>query len=246
MEFKSKVGQAWYEVSDHLDREDVMCLLKIVLNNCVFSFQGKFYKQLHRAAMGSPCSPIVANICMEYFEKRALDPELPISFTIDTWLRYVDDVLTIVKKGTRDSLLNHLNSIDPNIKFTIEPPNDQGAIPFLDTFPRPSGNEIVTSVYRKPSHMDRYLDFNSNHPKSAKCAVVRALTDRAKNVCSSPELLAEEMDHLGKVLWYNNYPNCMMKQGGRNNSPAGRLINPETGNEVKKTVYFSPIFPRSK
>ena len=59
-----------------------------------------------------------------------------------------------------------------------------------------------------------------------------------------PELLAEEIDHLGKVLRYNNYPNCMMKQGGRNNSPAGRLIDPETGNEVKKTVFISaPYFP---
>ena len=86
MEFKSKVSQAWYEVADHLDREDVMCLLKIVLNNCVFSFQGKFYKQLLGAAMGSPCLPIVANIYMEYFGKRALGPELPIAFTIDTWL----------------------------------------------------------------------------------------------------------------------------------------------------------------
>ena len=200
MDFKYKIGKAWYEVADHLDREDVMALLKVVLNNCVFSFQGKFYKQLHGAAMGSPCSPVVANIYIEYFEKRALGPELPVSFTINTWLRYVDDVLTIVKKGTHDSLLNYLNSIDTNIKFTIEPPNEQGAIPFLDTFPRPSGNKIITSVYRKPTHTDRYLDFNSNHPKSAKRAVVRALTDRAKNVCSSPELLAEEMDHLGKVL----------------------------------------------
>ena len=180
MDFKYKVGKAWYEVADHLDREDVMALLKVVLNNCVFSFQGKFYKQLHGAAMGSPCSPVVANIYMEYFEKRALGPELPVSFTINTWLRYVDDVLTIVKKGTHDSFLNYLNSIDPNIKFTIEPPNEQGAIPFLDTFPRPSGNKIITSVYRKPTHTDRYLDFNSNHPKSAKRAVVRALTDRAK------------------------------------------------------------------
>ena len=39
MEFKSKVGKAWYEVADHLDREDIMLLLKIVLNNCVFSFR---------------------------------------------------------------------------------------------------------------------------------------------------------------------------------------------------------------
>ena len=102
MDFKSKIGQVWYEVADHLDREDVMTLLKVVLNNCVFSFQNKFYKQLHGAAMGSPCSPVVANIYMEYFEKRALGPELPISFTINTWLRYVDDVLTIVKKGTHE------------------------------------------------------------------------------------------------------------------------------------------------
>ena len=112
------------------------CNYSVVLNNHVFSFQGKFYKQLHGAAMGSPCSSVVANIYMEYFEKRALGPELPLSFTINTWLRYVDDVLTIVKNGTHDSLLNHLNSIDPNIKFTIEPPNEQGAIlswtPFQD------------------------------------------------------------------------------------------------------------------
>ena len=45
MDFKHKVGKAWYEAADHLDREDVMTLLKVILNNCVFSFQGKFYKQ---------------------------------------------------------------------------------------------------------------------------------------------------------------------------------------------------------
>ena len=95
--------------------------------------------------MGSPCSPVVANRYMEYFEKRALGPELPVAYTINIWLRYVDEVLTIVKKGTHDSLLYYLNSIDPNIKFTTEPPNEQGAIPFLDTFPRPSGNKIITS-----------------------------------------------------------------------------------------------------
>ena len=246
MDFKSKIGQVWYEVADHLDREDVMTLLKVVLNNCVFSFQNKFYKQLHGAAMGSPCSPVVANIYMEYFEKRALGPELPISFTINTWLRYVDDVLTIVKKGTHDSLLNYLNSVDSNIKFTVEPPNEHGAIPFLDTFPRPSDNKITISVYRKPTHTDRYLDFNSNHPKSAKRAVVRALTDRAKNVCSSPELLAEEMDHLGKVLRYNNYPKWMIDQHGRNSSQRNP-IDPDTGNEVEKSVFISaPYFSRSK
>ena len=215
-----------------------MLLLKIVLNNCVFSFQGEFYKQLHGATLGSPCSPVVANIYMEYFEKRALGPELP--FPTDTWLRYVDDVLTIIKKGTWDTLQNYLNSIDSNITFTIEPQNEQGAIPFFDTFPRPSDNKIITTVYRKPTHMDRYLDYHSNHPKSAKHTVMRALTDRAKNVCSTPELLAKEMDHLGKVLQYNNYAKWMIEQYGRNSSSsqAGNLIDPATDLEVKKSVFI--------
>ena len=46
MELKSNAGKAWYEVADHLEREDIMLLLKIVLNNCVFSFQGQFYNYM--------------------------------------------------------------------------------------------------------------------------------------------------------------------------------------------------------
>ena len=62
-------------------------------------------------------------------------------------------------------------------------------------------------------------------------------------MCSFPELLAEEMDHLSMVLWYN-YPKWMINQHGRNNSPEGRLIDPETGNEVKKSIFISaPYFP---
>ena len=48
-------------------------------------------------------------------------------------------------------LLNYLNSIDPHIKFTVEQPNVEGAIPFLDTFPQPKGENISVSVYRKPT-----------------------------------------------------------------------------------------------
>ena len=62
-------------------------------------------------------------------------------------------------------------------------------------------------------------------------------------MCSSAELLAEEMDHLGKVLKYNNYPKWMIDQHGRNSSER-RLIDPERGNEVKKSVFISaPYFP---
>ena len=47
MDFKYKVGKAWYEVTDHLDREDIMALLKVVLSNCIF-LSGKVLQTITR------------------------------------------------------------------------------------------------------------------------------------------------------------------------------------------------------
>ena len=51
---------------------DIALLLNFCLKNTYFSFQGQFYEQDEGAAMGSPVSPIVANLYMEYFEHKAL------------------------------------------------------------------------------------------------------------------------------------------------------------------------------
>ena len=140
-------------------------------------------------------------------------------------------------------MLNYLNSIDPHIKFTVEQPNMEGAIPFMDTLPQPKGENISVSVYRKPTHTDRYLDFNSSHPISAKKAVVRAVMDRAENVCSDPDILVKEVEHLGKVLCYNNYPQWLIDKWGKSEK-SGPLIHPDTGLEIKKQFFISvPYFP---
>ena len=98
----------------------------------------------------------------------------------------------------------HLNSIDPHIKFTIAFPGTDGLL-FLDTLNKPTPNSIESTVYRKPTHTDRYLDYNSNFPISAKLCVIHTLIHRTKQVCSTPEFLAKEMDHLHKVLQDNHY-----------------------------------------
>ena len=52
--------------------DDIILLLEICLKNTYFSFQGQFFEQVEGAAMGSPVSPIVANLYMEYLEQKAL------------------------------------------------------------------------------------------------------------------------------------------------------------------------------
>ena len=48
--------------------DDIIHLLEFCLKNTYFSFQGQFFEQFEGAAMGSPVSPIVANLYMEYLE----------------------------------------------------------------------------------------------------------------------------------------------------------------------------------
>ena len=57
----------------------IINLLEFCLNSTSFVYQGQFYQQTEGAAMGSPLSPIVANIFMEKFEEEALAtaPHLP-------------------------------------------------------------------------------------------------------------------------------------------------------------------------
>jgi ribosomal protein L17 len=53
------------------------------------------YKQIHGCAMGSPVSPVVANLCMEVIEIMAIQttPTKP-----KTWKRFVDDSFSIINK----------------------------------------------------------------------------------------------------------------------------------------------------
>ena len=134
-------------------------------------------------------------------------------FPIPRWKMYVDDAICIIKKDQVDILFNHINQLDGHIKFTMESPDNEGSIPFLDTKYTPHSNHTThTSVYRKPTYTDKYLDWNSNLPLSAKRSVIQPLTHRAKVVCSTPELLAREMDYLNKVLPRNSYPDWFLKK----------------------------------
>ena len=64
-------------------------------------------------------------------------------------------MMSTVPPGNQvNKLQEHLNSIDPHIKFTIEPPGRDG-FPFVDKLTKPTPN---STVYRKPTHTDWHLD----------------------------------------------------------------------------------------
>ena len=82
-------------------------------------------------------------------------------------------------------------------------------MPFLDMLITPTEDgRLNTTVYRKPTHTDMYLRWDSHHPISSKYSMVGTLHHTAKTICSSPYMLQkeEEEEHLSRVLTRCNYP----------------------------------------
>ena len=199
-----------------LSPDRVAELLSLCLKSIYFSFGGEFYEQRQGAAMGSPVSAVVANLYMEFFEELALEsaPSRP-----RLWKRYVDDTCCILRKGDVDGLLNHLNSIRPTIKFTMEL-EEEGSLPFLDTrITRLANGNLDITVYRKKTHTDRYLHFESHHPIHVKKGTVRCLYDRARNLTQRDESLKEEESHLMKTFIGNGYPRAFVQSASKQQTP---------------------------
>ena len=80
-------------------------------------------------------------------------------------------------------------------------------MPFLDILitPEEDGN-LKTSVYRKPTHTDLYLQWDSYHTIPSKYSVAGTLYYRAETVCFNPQLLLEEEHHLFQALKRCKYP----------------------------------------
>ena len=222
--------------------EQIISLLEFCLKTSHFQFQGRFIEQLQGAAMGSPISPIVANLYMEDFENKAMNTA---EYPPKVCKRYVDDTFVVIEADKKQGVLDHIKSVDPFIHFTTEDARTDGSIPFLDTIVMPqSDGFLLTSVYRKRTN--QYLQWNSHHHLSAKFSVINTLKHRARTVCSNVHLLQEEEDHLNKALKRWKYPDWVLSRG---NNHQKKRKNTNQGTTDKKrqqqdAIHSCPIHSR--
>jgi hypothetical protein len=182
----------------------IMELLKLCTESNYFELEGQIYRQDEGMAMGSPLSPIFANIFMEDFEQKTI---ASACFRPKVWLRYVDDIFAVWSHGETklDEFTQYLNTISPNIKLTTEKEHNN-RLAFLDVNVVKSSNALKTEVYRKKTHTGRYLNYKSNHCESVKESVAYSLFDRAKSVCSDKVTLDTELNKITQELQNNGYP----------------------------------------
>ena len=191
----------------NLSVNDIMELLTFCTKNSYFKFNSNIYKQSEGFAMGDPLSALMSNIFMEDLEQRAIS-SAPGECGLTLWKRYVDDILNKVKMGTTETLTEHLNIQDPcgMIKFTNEEMQEQ-KLPFLDVkLIVNNDGSLRLQIYRKPTHTDQYLMFDSHHPLEHKLSVIRTLLSRKDEIVTEESDRTEEERHVKSVLKTCKYP----------------------------------------
>ena len=196
------------EISTDITKSEMKELLNLCTKSVHFAFEGNIYVQNDGVAMGSPLGPILANIFMVELE-RSVIPTLMDK--MKCWTRYVDDTLCYIKTDSIDYVLKMLNGFHRNIQFTYEVETDS-KISFLDVLViRDSSNNINTTVYRKSTNNDIYLNWEPFAAGKWKWGTLKTLTKRAYDVCFNQELLQKELNYIEKVFpANNNYPNWVI------------------------------------
>ena len=169
---------------------------------------------------------------MEYLEQKA---SKHCTQSPKFWGRYVDDTFVIHKEANKQSFLQHINSVDPAIRFTVEDNKEDGSIPFLDTIVKPEADgSLSITIYKKPTHTDQYLQWGqSPSPPQPSSVSFKPSPIGPPTVCSNPELLQKEKQHLRKALTKCNYPKWALDKVEKRLNRSTRQVNDGGNNSAQ-------------
>ena len=111
-----------------------------------------------------------------------------------------------------ETFLIHLNSQHPRIKFTTELQKNN-RISFLDNLVHVLANRSTKiTIYRKATHTDQYLDWNSNHHVKQKMGLISTFEHRIEELVTEEEDKKKELRHVRKALRRCGHPNWTMNR----------------------------------
>lgn len=184
--------------------------LKMIFETCIkqnyFCFDNKYFSFTDGLPMGSPLSPLLAEIFMNFFEQTILSSNNPYFRHVIFWYRYVDDILCLWNGTDRllTSFLTWLNSQYPTINFTLEKEENK-SINFLDITITRINSSLEFKIYRKPTYTDAIIPNSSNHPHNIKMSAFHSFIDRLINIPLTKSNYNEELNIILEIAANNGY-----------------------------------------
>ena len=191
--------------------KSVLEALELCVKNNYFQFDSKIYKQKDGVGTGNKMAPPFTCLGVGKFEDLAFASNQELLELVLLWKRYIDDILMLFK-GSEDQcqeLVTWLNSLMPGIiKFKFEYSNT--SIEFLDLTIRIENGRLETDLFVKPTNLQLFLDYFSNHPQHCKEGIVYSQALRVIERCSRPEDMNKNLNILKEKLLQRNFPNILI------------------------------------
>lgn len=247
------INLALNTIKDSWDRINALTNITLdlfmeILSFCIkdtryFKYDDKFYEQRKGMPMGSPASPIMADIVMELL----LDTTLAnLNNKPKILTKYVDDLFVILKKADVDNTIKALNTFSGQLKFTVEEENNN-VLPYLDSLVIKQGKKLKLDWYQKPTSSGRLINFHSKHPRSTIINTATNFINRVLEI-SDPEFHNTNIDKLKKILKRNDFPEgtteTLIRQAKtRQSTTIKDTVNPKI---YKSTTYIPGLSERIK
>ena len=117
------------------------------------------------------------------------------------------------------------------------------ATAFLDTLITRNNGSLLFNVYRKPTHTDRYLDYNSHHDKQHKVSTAQTLLHREETLPNTIERKQEERKHINDTLICSGYLGNSCKKLKRNKNNQQQSCYPSLHQRPNRTTQKTPKTP---
>ena len=155
--------------------------------------------------MGAANSCSYSDLAIQPIDNAIIDAQRTFFQEIFYFGRYRVDCITIWTGHVDkiDLLLEFLNSLDENLKFTVEIGGK--SLCFLDLKITIDDKKISTSVYSKPTDSHLYLDGTSCHPTKSIDGISTGVAKRLKRICSSNSDFLEQSKKYSAYLAARNH-----------------------------------------
>ncbi|XP_037826543.1 uncharacterized protein LOC119614495 [Lucilia sericata] len=248
------IDRKWHMLEEHtkIPRELFMDILTFCIKDCrYFKFKDNFYEQNKGMPMGSPISPIIADIVMEELLETTLD-QLENKPRLMT--KYVDDLFGILKKDQVEITLRTLNAFHRRIQFTLEKEIDN-RLPYLDSIIIRRGNMIKLDWYQKPMASGRLINFYSKHPKRIIMNTATNFITRVLDT-SNTEFHKNNLSKIKNILLKNDFPyktinhlidNVLNKENREKSEPSRKIYQSvEYISGLSERIKHSDIYDKEK
>ena len=182
-----------------VDKSTFIELARLSTTNVFLQTHDGVFRQTDGLAMGTPPAMQLSNIWLKQYEP-AMFKESKLK------RRYVDDIICTTKANNTSIKLAELNSMHPNLKFTVETEHNR-QIPFLDLLiSRDEHNRLHSNWYRKCTDTGLLMNYHSVAPKKYKRAVVTGIVHRIYSASSSWTHFDKGLDEAKSIIENNQFP----------------------------------------